>query len=111
MKYNIRAEFERYSFKDFTIEAPDLTMARDLAESWIATEYPATCGELPKFDWRGQVVFVNTIPAEERPRGLSGIQFSLDQLLHRDSIRKPLRSRRVFNVQTLERQLTLQDLI
>lgn len=58
INYNIRAEFRDNDFWDFQVPSEDLKDAQKIAERKIC-EQKGLNPTLSKFDWRGQVVFVN----------------------------------------------------
>lgn len=64
MQHNIRAEFEDGTFEDFVVGAPNLVLMRAGAAARIGAKYPAS--KRLVLSWCGQVVFVNSEPAEER---------------------------------------------
>lgn len=85
MWHNIRAELPNGTHRDFTVGADSLANARSMAAQQLGQEFPASM-QL-SFDWRGQVVFVNTVPAEEL---IPTRRFPLSLLFKLASIKKDL---------------------
>ena len=59
-KYDIRAEFMSGKFHDFQVNAESLQEARQKAQARIREDGRANSNS--KFEWRGQVVFVDHEP-------------------------------------------------